>query len=126
MKTTYDPATKAAVLAALLEGQGTAKVAADFKLPAGTVKAWRSRMQQGASPLRDVATEKKDAIGALLIEYLHTNLETLRQQSLFFRDVAWLKGQSAGELAVLHGVMTDKAIRLLEALGGKGVDAAPS
>ncbi len=122
-KTVYSPETKAAVLAALLEGQGTSKVAADFKLPEGTVKAWRSRMQQGASPLRDVATEKKDAIGALLVDYLHTNLETLKIQSVFFRDLKWLEKQSAADVAVLHGVMTDKTIRLLEALGGAGDSA---
>jgi len=115
-KTVYSPETRAAVLAALLEGQGTSKVAADFKLPWGTVRAWHSKMRQGASPMRHVATEKKDAIGALLVEYLHTNLETLRQQSLIARDPVWLKQQSAADFAVLHGVLTDKTIRLLEAL----------
>ena len=77
-------------------------------------------MQQGASPLNHVATEKRDAIGPLLIEYLHTNLETLKIQSVFFRDTAWLAEQSAADAAVLHGVMTDKTIRLLEALSGPG------
>lgn len=122
-KTVYSAETKAAALAALLEGQGTSKVAADFKLPEGTVKAWRSRMQSGASPLRDVAPSKRDAIGSLLVEYLHTSLETLKIQSVFARDTKWLEKQSAADIAVLHGVMTDKAIRLLEALGGTG-DAA--
>lgn len=117
-KTVYSPETKAAVLAALLEGQATSKVAADFKLPEGTVKAWRSRMQEGASPMRHVATEKVDAIGNLLVEYLHENLTTLRTQQTVFRDLAWLKQQEAQQLAVLHGVLTDKAVRLLEALGG--------
>ena len=117
-KTVYSPETKAAALAALLEGQGAHKVAADFNLPAGTVRAWQNRMQQNASPLRHVATQKADEIGGLLVEYLHANLATLEAQSVFFRDTNWLKLQTAADAAVLHGVITDKTIRLLEALGG--------
>ena len=40
-----------------------------------------------------------------------------------FGDPEWLKKQSAGELAVLHGVAVDKGIRLLEALEAGGGDA---
>ena len=117
-KTKYSPETKAAVLAALLEGQGAAKVAADFKLPQGTVDAWRSRMRNNPSPLHSVASEKADEIGDLLVGYLHANLETLKIQAIFFQDTKWLSQQNAADAAVLHGVMTDKSIRLLEALGG--------
>ncbi len=125
-KATYSPEVKAAVLAALLEGQGTTKVAADFKLPEGTVASWRSRMHDGASPLRDIASEKRDAIGALLLEYLHENLTTLKSQVVVFRDPVWLKQQTAADAAVLHGVLTDKSIRLLESLGATESDAAPA
>ncbi len=34
----------------------------------------------------------------------------------FFRDEDWLYKQDASELTVLHGVVSDKTIRLLEAL----------
>ena len=117
----YDPATKAAVMAALLAGQGTTEVAATYSVPEGTVKSWRARMKPGGeTDVSKVATEKREEIGSLLIDYLHANLTTLRAQNVVFADAAWLKTQDAGELAVLHGVMTDKAIRLLEALGGVG------
>lgn len=115
----YTASTKAAAMAALLEGQSITKVAADFKLPEGTVKAWRHRMK-GAATETKVATEKREEIGTLLVDYLHANLSTLRAQQIVFADAEWLKKQDAGELAVLHGVMTDKAIRLLEALGHAG------
>lgn len=115
----YSPATKAAALAALLEGQAVHKVAADFKLPEGTVKAWRHRMQ-GAATESKAAIAKKEEIGTLLVDYLHANLKTLQAQQVVFADPQWLKQQNAADLAVLHGVMTDKAIRLLEALGGPG------
>lgn len=118
-KTKYDATTKAAVLAALLAGQGLEAVAEEYKVPVGTVKAWRHRMRGAASETK-AATENAEEIGDLLVRYLRTNLETLQQQQVFFRDVEWLKKQNAADLAVLHGVTTDKAIRLLEALGNNG------
>ncbi len=60
---------------------------------------------------------KKEAIGELLVKYLETNLRTLAAQSAVFADEEWLKKQSASEVAVLHGVIIDKTVRLLEALG---------
>jgi len=36
-KTTYSPETKAAVMAALLEGQSVCKVAKEYSIPKGTV-----------------------------------------------------------------------------------------
>jgi transposase-like protein len=118
-KVKYSPETKAAAMAALLEGQAINKVAADFKLPEGTVKAWRHRMK-GAAVESQVATEKREEIGTLLVDYLHANLSTLRAQQVVFADKTWLMKQDANDLAILHGVMTDKAVRLLEALGGAG------
>jgi transposase-like protein len=123
----YDAATKSACLAALLAGQGTTEVAKAYKVPEGTVKSWRARMKDatGASTFASVASEKREQIGELLIDYLHANLSTLRAQLIVFGDPAWLKLQNAADVAVLHGVMTDKSIRLLEALGGSP-DPVPS
>lgn len=128
-KTVYSAETKAAAMAALLEGQAISKVASDFRVPSGTVKAWSagSRLlaagaisaavdQVGTQPVASDATQKKEEIGRLLLEYLRTNLETLQTQSVIFRDPVWLARQSAEGAAVLHGVLTDKTIRLLEAL----------
>ena len=118
----YDPATKAAVMAALLAGQGIQEVAKQYKIPEGTIKAWKSR-QKDASQVAAVAAGKKEEIGELLLAYLRTNLSTLQQQQIVFADADWLRKQDAGEVAVLHGVLTDKAIRLLEALSH--ADVAP-
>src|SRR6185503_10105962 len=107
-KAKYSAETKAAVVAALLEGQAASKVAAEYKLPEGTVKAWASRTRHGASELRSVAPEKRDEIGQLLIDYLHENLKTLTAQVIVFRDPVWLAKQEAADVAVLHGVLTDK------------------
>jgi len=102
-------------MAALLAGQGIQEVAKQYKIPEGTIKAWRARAKD-ASQVAAVAAGKKEEIGELLLEYLRTNLRTLKAQTIVFSDPLWLAKQDAGEVAVLHGVMTDKAIRLLEAL----------
>lgn len=105
----YSPETKAAVMAALLAGQSVSQAAKAYSIPRGTVGRWSA----------EIETEryrKKAEIGELLIEYLKEGLTTLREQVKVFRDEAWLKEQSASELAVLHGVIADKQIRLLEAL----------
>ena len=113
-RTTYSDDTKSAAMAALLAGQSVSEVAAAYKIPEGTVRSWCTRVR---------AAEIRPEIGELLVVYLRENLVTLAQQQAVFRDVAWLKEQGASELAVLHGVLTDKAIRLLEALGNA---SAPS
>lgn len=115
----YSDETKAAALAALLTGQAVSQVAATFGVPIGTLKSWQHR-QAGGDPVAMVASEKRERIGDLLLEYLETTLETLKAQQQVFRDVAWLTKQSASELAVLHGVSADKAFRLLEALADEG------
>ena len=103
-----------AVMAALLEGQSISTVAAGYKIPPGTVKRWRSDSKHFSEP---VEPQKKEEIGNLLLDYLKENLVTLHEQSQHFRNKAWLDGQSAADLAVLHGVLADKSVRLLEALG---------
>lgn len=113
----YSDETKAAVMAALLSGQSINQVARDYKIPKGTVSYWK-RHAGG----RDVSTQKKERIGELLVDYLTTSLETLRAQAELFRDESWLKRQTASDVAVLHGVVTDKAIRLLEALSAAQVE----
>lgn len=51
----YSDETKAAVMAELAAGQGVGKVAKDYEIPVGTVKAWKRRIK-GEHP---VATQKK-------------------------------------------------------------------
>lgn len=112
--TSYDDDIKARALAALLAGQSFSQVASMFNVPIGTLKSWKQRDMGGVrSP---DASAKRERIGDLLIDYLTEGLITLRKQVEVFRDEKWLKEQSASEVAVLHGVIADKQIRLLEAL----------
>lgn len=120
----YAPETKAAVMAALLEGQAVSHVAEKYNIPAATVSGWKSKAKESLGA--DLPNEKREAIGELLLEYLRENLETLREQARHFRDPAWLKEQGAAESATLHGVMTDKAVRLLEAMSPAADADAPA
>ena len=101
-------------MAALLAGQAINDVATQYHVPATTIRSWKSR--QSGDSVATVATDKKAQIGELLLDYLAAALSALRAQTDVFADKEWLKKQPANELAVLHGVVTDKTIRLLEAL----------
>lgn len=116
--TEYSDHIRAQALAALLTGQSFSQVAAAFGVPIGTLKSWKSR--SGLTPVAPDATEKRERIGALLLEYLEINLETLKAQQVVFRNEDWLLKQSASEVAVLHGVSFDKVVRLLEGLADEG------
>jgi len=105
----HSPETQAAVLAALLEGQSISSVAREYKIPRSTVSRWNKD--------KVVDQIERPDVSELLLDYLRTNLETLKSQARFFGSHDWLKDQNAADLAVLHGVMTDKTIRILEAYG---------
>ncbi len=109
MSKKYDDETRAAVMAALLAGQTIDHVASEYHVPRSTVGRWKNE----EIPLNEI---QKKEIGDLLREYLEANLIAIRAQTNVFADEDWLRKQEASQLAVLHGVMTDKAIRLLEAI----------
>ena len=117
-RTSYSDETKAAVMAALLAGQSVSAVARQYSLPKGTVSSWRQQAQKKVQVASDT-TQKSTSLDDLLLAYVQENLTTLREQAKFFRDSNWLRRQSASEAAVLHGVIADKTVRLLEAFGGQ-------
>lgn len=115
--------TRAAVMAALLAGQGVAEIARAYRLRESTVRTWRGRL---AGPeVAAVRAKKGDEFGELLAAYLRQLLTTLSAQAEHARDGAWLEKQDAGELAVLHGVMVDKTLRILEAAERAGEAGRP-
>lgn len=115
----YAPETKAAAMAALLQGQSINQVSREYKIPRSTVGAWAQQARGGVQPIPD---GKKAEVGDLLLRYLEANLQALEAQARVFSDHAWLQQQTADSAAVLHGVMTDKAVRLLEALSKASTD----
>ncbi len=110
---TYSDEVKAAALADLvLLGPGA--TAAKYGIAPGTIRSWLSRERSTV-----VATLKREQIGALAAAYLEANLQALTAQAYVTSDPDYIKRQSAESLAILHGVMADKSIRLLEALASE-------
>lgn len=104
---------RAQVMASLMAGQGVAEVASQYNLDISVVSRWRSAMP--GDQLQVIASKKGERIEALLFDYLTETLTTLKEQAVIARERDYITKQPAGELAVLHGVMADKAVRLLEA-----------
>lgn len=113
-KKRYPDEVRAAVLSALLAGQSINSVAREYNIPPGTISNWKNRPGIPTNGIQ----KRSEAIGDLLVQYLRTNLATLEKQAEFFGDEDWLRQQSASDAAVLHGVMTDKSVRLIEAMSG--------
>jgi len=113
----YSEETKAAVMAALLTGQSVSVIAEEYNIPADTIYCWKSRQKNGEN-LVTLASSKKELIGDLLMGYLEDELRAARARTKVFGDPEWIRRQGASEVAVLHGVSIDKAIRLLEAFAG--------
>lgn len=121
--TKHPPETKAAVLAALLTGQGVNAVAREYQIPQRTVSHWNEQARALVS--QGLGSEKTELeIGDGLSEYVRTALRTLVVQLEHVADTAWLRDQTAADLAVLHGVLVDKVIRLLEAAEAGRASAA--
>src|SRR5690349_9945460 len=94
-----------------------AAVAAKYGLKPATVRSWKARdLPTVTDALQQIATLKKARIGALALEYLEANFNAQIAQAYVTSDPNYINRQPAGELAILHGVLADKSIRLLEAL----------
>ncbi len=111
----YSDETKAQVMAALLTGQSINSVAKDYKISKSTASLWKQKAIESVRCESNPKNDESSKLDEMLFAYAEANLVTLREQAVFFRNVKWLDRQSAAEAAVLHGVIADKTIRVLEA-----------
>lgn len=100
-------------MASLLAGQGVSEIATEYKLPESTVREWRSSLT--SEQVAELRAKKGEQIEGLLFGYLTQILTTLKRQAEVASEREYILKQPADSLAVLHGVMADKGIRLLEA-----------
>lgn len=121
MASNYSEETKAAVLAALLEGQSVNKIAEQYNIPPGTIHSWKHR-QNNNDGLATLASEKKQRIGELLVELIGEEIQTLKEHSIMSRNPKWFALQHAEGMAVFDGVKYDKVVRMLEAFGKNDSD----
>jgi len=120
----YTPEQKSAALAdVLILGPGA--TAAKHGVPIRTLFEWRTRNGEPA----DLLPTKREHIGYLVATYLEANLQALTAQAYVASQPDYIERQPADGLAILHGVMADKSVRLLEALHSASdppqLDAAP-
>jgi transposase len=108
-------AVRAEVMAALLAGQSVSEVAKQLRLSKATV----SRIKNTILPeqLKQTETERRDKISDLIESHLVTALTSANELARkATANDSWINRQSASELAVFYGVLTDKAVRILESL----------
>jgi len=106
--------TRAAALAALLEGQGVSEVAKKYKLPHSTVSRLKKQLPQ--NELDEVGRKKRENISDLISTHLEESLKATARIARQTNDDEWLSKQPASELATFFGVITDKTVRILEAI----------
>lgn len=124
-RTTIPDKVKAAAMADLVL-LSPAAVAAKHGLKPATVRQWKSRELPEQLPIDvTLVTRKKQRIGALMLEYLEASLNALTAQAYVASDPEYINKQPASELAILHGVIADKSVRLVEALQHGAPDPAP-
>lgn len=116
----YSPEVKAAVMAALMDGQTIRQVERELGVPKSTVAAW-SKEISGVVPF--VPDTKKEQIGELIIDLLIAKLEGQIAMAKHSGDKEWLKKQDASAFAMLYGVSDDKLVRLLEKLESGGPES---
>lgn len=121
-KREYKEETKATVLAALMSGQSVNAVAKQYDIPKGTVSAWQKRSQHVIDPIRaDAAREfngegATTEIGGLFASYLTTSLSALIAMAKLMGDESYLRDKGIEGVAMAYGVMTDKVVRVTEAM----------
>lgn len=107
---------RAAVIAALLAGQGVTEVARNNGLDPAVVSRWRARIP--ATELQRVVTKRADGLSNLIADALTETFKAVAFSLRFVQTAegqAWIKQHSPSDLAVFLGVAVDKAIRFLEA-----------
>ena len=108
----HSDATKGAAMAALLAGQSVHEVAGKYHIARATVRAWRTQANVSSPP---VHPQKETEWGDLISDALRSYLVTVSVLARRSQDETWFGRQSAESIAVLIGVLTDKAVRILEA-----------
>lgn len=101
-------------MGALLAGQGVNETARALNLPKATVSRIKSEITR--EKLEQVGTAREERLIDLVMDYVSTNLRTLKAQSIEVGRANYIKKQSASEIAVLHGVLADKTVRILAAI----------
>lgn len=106
----YSVEEKAGALADLLAGNSVTSIAAKRQISRNTVSRWRNEHPDlHAGWQSDVQTDLAECV------LLHLQEQFSAQRSIMeqFNDQEWLSQQSAQQLAVAYGIISDKQVRIL-------------
>lgn len=119
-RSTVDPKIKAAAIADLQAGDQPAIVAERYGINNNTVKQWKSRyVTEVVTDVPDRVTVQKPALerqktqlGEIILDLLAAKLEASKAIAEAARDPAWLRKQSATELATLGAYLDSTAFAI--------------
>lgn len=100
-------------MAALLAGQGVTEVAQQYNIDHSIVSRWKKKLS--AEQLHDIAHKKIESFDELLAGCVRAALEAFTTICKETSRPEYIAKQSASEIAVLAGVLKDKALRVLSA-----------
>lgn len=109
----HDDSVRASALAALLEGQGVCEVAKNYKLPESTVRDIKKSID--SEKFAEVRAKKEESLAELIETHLRNSLLAAANIANQTNNANWLEKQDAEKLGVFYGILTDKAVRILEA-----------
>ena len=116
---TYSDEQKAQALALVASGTPVQSVARELKIGRATLRHWVDQNNGGllAATQKTLATYNLDAMAVDLVD---GSVRSVRNIQRATEDEAWVKRQSADQLAILYGVISDKLYRLLAAVRTEG------
>lgn len=109
----HSPELRAQVMAALLAGQGVNEVARQYGIDQSVVSRWKAKLP--ASELHRIASQKVESFDELLAGCVRAALQAFTTICKETSRPEYIAKQSASEIAVLAGVLKDKALRVLSA-----------
>jgi transposase-like protein len=132
-KPTINPARRAAAIADLLAGEQPAVVAERYGINPVTVRSWAQRYASGrasvpqpvATPVQPAVERQKVAIGETILALLEAKLNASRALAEAVRDPAWLKKQSAADLAALGAYLDTTAFAIGDRLAAPPPEPPP-
>ena len=104
---------RSSAIAALLEGQGVADVARIWNLPPSTVRDLKKSL--GSEKFAEVRAKNEESLAELIEGHLQASLKAAASIAAQAHNADWLNKQDADKLGVFYGILTDKAVRILEA-----------
>lgn len=106
---------RAAIMAALLAGQGVTETAKQFNVGDATVSRLKAKLEE---------LEIKKEIPELVMEVLREQLSAIKNIAREASRPDYVKEQPASEIAVLIGVISDKAFRILSAFESEPIQVS--